>query len=152
LINHRQRRKEKSEPRPARSPTRKLVAESTARRLAAACGFAVTVSIAHFVAFEVGNVIDGVNRSFAAGGPWTVRAGLNVETIIYVAVEAFGTVKPGANADENATSKPLWSVVAVGSALVRGIVIIAVRADGGGADINFDLGLRFGGGQEEAES
>jgi hypothetical protein len=107
----------------------------------AACGFAVTVSIAHFVAFKVGNVIDRVSRPFATGGAWAVIAVLNVETIIYVSVEAFGAVKPGAHADENAASKPLWSVVAVRSALVRGIVVIAIRTDGRGTDINFDLSL-----------
>jgi hypothetical protein len=106
----------------------------------------VAVAVAHFVAFEVFDVVDGFDGVLAAGG---TRAGVSVvgmETIIDVAVETLRTVKPGADADEDAAGKPLRAVVAIRSAVVRCDVVVAVGTHGRYS--NFDgylsLGLRSG--------
>jgi hypothetical protein len=69
---------------------------------------------------------------------------VNIETVIYMAVKICVAVKPRAGADEDATGKPFRTVVAIGSAGIRGVVIVAVRAPGFGADGNGDLSLYFG--------
>ena len=77
----------------------------------------VTASIAHFVSFEVLNLVETLSRlgSVAAVWPWTGIAVLGMEMVIYVAVEVFMAMKPRARADEDAAGKPLWAVVAVGA-------------------------------------
>jgi hypothetical protein len=88
----------------------------------------VTASVAHFVSFEVGNLIETLSRlgSVATVWPGALIAVFGMETVIYVAVEALMAVKPGANANEHATAKPLRAVIAIGSAIVRRHVIVAV--------------------------
>jgi len=70
-----------------------------------------------------------------------------VEVVIDVAVEVVGTMEPGAGADEYAAREPLGTVVAVGSAVVRGNFIVAIRAIRGRTDFNRDLrrGMTTGG-------
>src|ERR1700728_4171238 len=85
-------------------------------------------SITHFIAFEVFNPVEmlvGIGF-FPTNWPRTVVAMFGMEMVIYVAVEACRAVKPRAGANEDATGKPLWAVVAVGSALIRRDVIVAV--------------------------
>ena len=114
----------------------------------------VTASIAHFVAFEVLNLIETLSRfSFLA----TSRLGavismLRMETVIYVAVEAGRAVKPRASADEDAATKPLRAVVAVGGALVGRGVIVTIGTFRRGSDFDAYLSLCFGSGSHEADS
>jgi hypothetical protein len=112
----------------------------------------VAVAVAHFVAFEVFDVVDGVDGVLAAGGMRAVVSMIRMEAIVDVAVEAFGSVKPGADADEDAAGEPLRAVVAVGSAVVGWDVVVAVGTVGSGADFDGDLGLGFGSGYGETES
>lgn len=111
--------------------------------------YGVAVAVADFVAFEMFDVVDGPDGVFAAGG---MRAGVSVvgmEMIIDVAVKTFGTVEPGADADEDAAGEPLRAVIAVGSAVVGWNVVIAIGAYRRRS--NFDgylsLGLRSGDGE-----
>ena len=89
----------------------------------------VAVSVAHFVSFEVVDLIETLSRLglIATGRPWAVIAVLRMEMVIYGAVEACRAVKPRASADEDATGKPLGAVVAVGGAIVGRDVIVTVR-------------------------
>jgi len=50
----------------------------------------VAASIAHFVSFEVGNLIETFSRFgfIATGWPWPAIAVLRMETVIYMAMEA----------------------------------------------------------------
>src|ERR1700678_571532 len=109
------------------------------------------VGVAHFVAFEVFDVVDGLDGVLAAGGNGAGVSVVRMEMIIDVAVETFGTVEPGTDADEDAAGEPLRSVVAVGGAVVGLDVVVAVGTDGG--DSNFDgylsLGLRSGYGEAD---
>lgn len=75
-------------------------------------------------------------------------AALSIETAIYVALEVVRAVKPRASASERTARKPFWAVVAVGRTRIRSVVIITIRAVGGGsnANANADLSLYFGSG------
>jgi len=113
----------------------------------------VTASIPHFIAFEVLNPIEmfiGIG-SFTTSWPGAVIAMLGMEMVIYVAVEAGRAVKPRAGANEYATGKPLRAVVAVGGAVVRRDVIVAVGTFGRDADVDLHLSLCFGSGYREAD-
>lgn len=113
----------------------------------------VTAPIAHFIAFEVLNPIEmliGIG-SFTPGWPGALIAMCGMEMVIYVAVEACRAVKPRAGANEDATGKPLRSVVAVGGAVVRRDGIVAVGTIRRNSDVDAYLSLCFGSGYREAD-
>jgi hypothetical protein len=70
---------------------------------------------------------------------WTSVAVMRIETVINVALEVVGAVEPRAGSDEHAASEPLGPVVAVWSAIVWGVIVVAVRASRFCSDINRDL-------------
>ena len=113
----------------------------------------VTVSIPHFIALEVLHLIEMLIGIGFLTTSWlgAAIAMFGMEMIIYVAVEAFWAMKPRAGANEDATRKPLRAVVAVGGALVRRDVIVAVGTFGRDADVNLYLSLCFGSGYREAD-
>jgi len=113
----------------------------------------VTAPIAHFVSFEVLNLIEMLIRVGFLTASWlgAVIAVLRMEMVIYVAVEACRAVKPRASADEDATGKPLGAVVAVGGAIVGRDVIVTVRTFRRDADVDLYLSLRFGSGHGKAD-
>jgi hypothetical protein len=61
--------------------------------------------------------------------------------------KVFRAVKPWAGTDEVTTDEPFRGVVAVGSAIIRGIIVVPVRAFGFGPDIDADLSLNLGSGR-----
>ena len=63
----------------------------------------VAAAVTHFVSFEVGDFVDALVRlrPVARMRHWAVIAMARIETVIYVAVELGGAVKPGANANED---------------------------------------------------
>jgi hypothetical protein len=105
----------------------------------------VAVPITHFVGFEVFNLIEMVVRigPLTAGWPGAGIAVFRMEVVVYVAMETFGTMEPWACADKDAAGKPLWAVVAVGSALVGRGVIVAIGTYWRDSDIHGYLSLRF---------
>ncbi len=78
---------------------------------------------------------------------------VRMETVIYMASEVVRAMKPRAGANEDAARKPFRAVVAVGGAVVRGIVIVTVRTSRCGSDVHADadLSLCFGSGYREAD-
>jgi|ERR1700677_414640 len=112
----------------------------------------MAASVAHFVCFEVGHLVEVIFRSgsLAAGWMWTVIAVVRMETVIYVAMEIGWAVEPGASADEDAADKPFRSVIAVGGAVVRRNVIIAVRTLRRDSDVHAHLSLCCGSSQHKA--
>ena len=74
----------------------------------------VAVSIAHFVCFEVGDLIETLSRlgPIATGWPWAVIAVLRMETVIYVAMEVGWAVKPRARPNEDPSYKPFRATTA----------------------------------------
>jgi hypothetical protein len=93
----------------------------------------VAASITHLVSVKV---IEGPVSAFWM---WASIAVMWIEAVINLAVKVMRTVKPGAGSDEHATSEPLGPIVAVRGAVVRGKVVIAIRANWFGSDIHRDL-------------
>jgi len=69
------------------------------------------------------------------------------------------TVEPGTSADEEAVHKPIGAVVTVGSASIRIVIVVAVRADGSGAvhwtadaDRDTHLGVRIAAKNEKQQA
>ena len=75
-----------------------------------------------------------------------------METVIYMARELLGAMKPRASANEDASGEPFRAVVACGSTIIRSDVIVTVRAVRGNADLDADLRLCVGWGSCEAET
>lgn len=65
-----------------------------------------------------------------------------VQTVIYPAVKVSWTVKPRTGTDEDASVKPLRTVIAVGCAIVRWDFVVSVRAIRRRADLHRDLSWR----------
>jgi len=111
----------------------------------------VAPSIARFVSLEVRTIVSlrrlGLFATFWRG---PVIAVLRMETVIHVALEVVGAMKPRANANENVPVKPLRTVVAGGSAAVRSRVIVTIGTIG--CYFDTDLGVCSGGGSHEAGS
>jgi hypothetical protein len=116
----------------------------------------VAATVTRLVSFEILDLV----RMPGGRGPlpalWhrTLVAMVRIETVVYVAIEVGGAVKPGPSANEDAANKPFRAVVTVGSARIGSIVKVSVRAYRRGTDIDGDLslGLSFGSGGREADS
>jgi hypothetical protein len=63
-----------------------------------------------------------------------------VEPVVNVTVEVVGAVEPRAGSDEYATAEPLGPIVSVWGAVVRGEVVVAIRAHRLWSDIDGYLG------------
>jgi hypothetical protein len=116
----------------------------------------VAASVAHFVSFEVGNLVNALSRLrfVTTVWHWAVIAMLRMEAVVYVAVKIPGSMKPRASTNEDAARKPLWAVVAIRSAVVRWDVIITVGANRRDSDANVHLSLcvRSGYGQPDSSN
>ena len=102
----------------------------------------VSVSVVHFIALEVRNLVEvicGVGLVAFIWG-WALIAMLWFEAVVYMAMEVIGTVKPRAGADEDATSEPLRAVIAIRSAGVWCVIVVAIWALRRYANVDGDLG------------
>ena len=72
--------------------------------------------------------------AFVTGGKSPVVAMVWVKMLIHMPVKMLGPVIPGTCPDKDASRKPFRAVKAVGSTIVRSVVVIAVRADRRRAD------------------
>ena len=107
-------------------PSGGSAARTGAYRLLLRCN-CVATPIPRFIALELRGGYS-LRRGFVANlGPGAVIAVLWVESVIDVALEVGGAMKPGAGTDENAAIEPFRPVVAVGNAVIRSIVIVTVR-------------------------
>jgi hypothetical protein len=68
------------------------------------------------------------------------RSVIRIEAITDVAVKVVRAVEPRASSDEHTAVEPLGPIVSIRGAVVRGVVIVAVRAHGLWPDIDGDLG------------
>ena len=68
------------------------------------------------------------SRLIAGLGHRAAIAVLRIEAVIDLAVKIVGAVKPGSRTDEDAGIKPFRAEVAVGSEVIRGVVIPPGRA------------------------
>lgn len=69
-----------------------------------------------------------------------------IKAIVDVAIKAARSVEPGAGSEKHAANKPVGAIVAVGGAIVRGVIEIPVGANRGrsNVDADGDLGWRCG--------
>lgn len=95
----------------------------------------VAVSIPRLISVEV------VERPGPALGQRTMVAVVGIKAIVDVAIKTRMAVEPGAGSKEDPTNKPVGSVVAIGSAVVRGVVEVTVGAYGFRSDIDADSNL-----------
>ena len=109
------------------------------------------VALAYFIALEVGNLIGALYWFLASGRSWAMVAFIS-EAVIYVAVEAFGSVEPWAGANEYTAAEPLGSIVAVRRAFIGWNVIVAVRTFRRYPDLDAYLSLCCGSAYQEADS
>jgi hypothetical protein len=98
----------------------------------------VTASIASLIGVEVGERV--VSARWKRSGITVV----GIPAVVDVAVKAAGTMEPWSRADEEATHEPIWSVIAIGSAVIGCVVKVAVRTNGGSSNAYCNLGRRFG--------
>ena len=85
----------------------------------------------YFIAMEALYMTDIFVRisMFVARGDVTVIAVVRIEVIIDVALEVGGPVKPGSGTDEDTPREPFGTIVAVGSALIGSVIVVAIGAD-----------------------
>jgi hypothetical protein len=103
--------------------------------MAATVTFFVTAKVFHMIQ-RVGGI-----RMIATVRERAVIAIVCIKVVINVAMEVVGSMKPRPGSNEHAARKPLGAIVAVRRAVIRRIVIISVRANGSGANINTDAHL-----------
>jgi len=107
----------------------------------------VATPIPLFISFEMSTIDTlGWLGFLATVWLWALIAVLWMETVVHVAPEFCRAMKPWASTNEDALSKPFWTVVASGSTVIGSGVIVAVGTVRGYPDVNGDLGLRFGDG------
>ena len=99
--------------------------------------------VGHVSCVETVEVVGGLMIS-AVSRIGAVIAVVRIIGVVYVTVEAVVAMEPGTCSDEDATGEPFRTIVAVGSAVVRSVVIVAIRAGWCYADANGDLGFRGG--------
>ena len=51
-----------------------------------------------------------------------------IQVVIYMAIKVFVPMKPRSSTDKHATRIPFWTIVAIGSAVIRRHFVISVRA------------------------
>ena len=69
---------------------------------------------------------------------------MRIVAVVDVAIKAVVTVEPGAGSEEHPAHKPIWPIVAVGRAIIRSIVEVAVGADWRHSNVDGNLGRRQG--------
>ena len=113
--------------------------------------YSVPMAIAHFISFEVFNVVDRPRGVLTPGWDRALVSVVGMKMIVDVAVKTLRPVKPGADANEYAAGEPLGAVVAVGSSVVGSDVIVAVRTFRRGPHFDGNLRLGFGRAYGETE-
>src|SRR5579863_2465005 len=66
---------------------------------------------------------------------------MRVIAVVDMAVEAVMSVKPGASSNKQPANKPIGPIVAVRSAVIRGIIEVPIRTHGSHSDVYADLNL-----------
>ena len=102
----------------------------------------MSAAIARFVAVEV---VEGLSAPLRER---SVIAVTRIEAVVDVAIEVGWTVEPVARSDEDSVHKPVGPIVAIGRALIRSVVKVAVGTDRLDSKTDGDLGR---GGRHEAE-
>jgi hypothetical protein len=111
------------------------------------------MAIARLVSVKVlRGTMPPLTRSVAVVRIFAVVAVIRMVMIVDMAVEVFRAAKPRAGSDEDATGKPLGTVITVSGATVRRDIIITIRTSGRYTDADADLGLCSGSARCNAET
>ena len=105
----------------------------------------VAPAVARFICREVIEALRTTLRNRS------VVAVSGIVTIVYVTIEMVMTVEPGTRADEDSARKPVRAVVPVGSAVIRRIVEVAVRANRSDTYVDGNLGRTHRGTTQECK-
>ena len=105
----------------------------------------VAPSIARFICREVIEALRTTlrNRSMVAVS--------RIVAVVHVTIEMVMTVEPGTCTDEDSARKPVRAVVPVGSAVIRRIVEVAVRANRSDTYVDGNLGRTHRGTTQECK-
>ena len=95
-----------------------------------------TAPIAHFISLELLGALRCAAGLSPTLGNGPLIAVLWIESVIDLALKVVGPMKPRTSANEDAAIKPFRTVVAVGNAVIRGVVIVTIGAIGGDSDID----------------
>jgi len=91
----------------------------------------VLIAATRFIAVKFMTVVVAVKLAMLATmGICAMVAMMRVIAIIDVAVPAMRAVEPWTCTQEDSAGEPFWTVVAIGTAVVRSVVIVSVGADG----------------------
>jgi hypothetical protein len=91
----------------------------------------VLIAATRFIAVKFMTVVVAVKLAMLATmGICAVVAMMRVIAIIDVAVPAMRAVEPWTCTQEDSAGEPFWTVVAIGTAVVRSVVVVSVGADG----------------------
>ena len=96
--------------------------------------------IVHCLAVELCAVIAGALSTLRH---WSVVPVPVVITMVNMAVEVFGAMKPRACSDKYPAVEPLRAVISVRRAVVRRNFVVSIRAGWRRADLDRNLSLRF---------
>lgn len=111
----------------------------------------IVVATTLFVAVEFMSVAIPMELTvLAVMGKFAMIAMMRVIAVIYMAVPAVRAMEPWTCSNEYAVGEPLWTVVAIGGAIVGGVVEITIRAHRRRSNMDADgyLGSRRGSGKE----
>ncbi len=84
-----------------------------------------------------------LDRMFSSRRKWPMISMAIVEVMIHVPVEMLRPMEPGSGSDENAACEPLGAIVAIGSAIVRRLLIVPIRTYRRRSDFYRNLRGRF---------
>ena len=97
----------------------------------------VASPVPRFVSLEV---VEALGAALRHGSSITV---MRIKPVVDMSVEAVRAMKPRACAQKNPANKPIRSVVAVGRAVIGGIVEVSVRTHGSRPDIYANCNLSW---------
>jgi len=106
---------------------------------------AVVGSVAHVALRIMGLIsLEVVELLCPARGHRSMVAVARIIAIVDVAIKAVGAVEPWAGSNEHPARKPIGPIVAVGRAVIRSIVEVAIGAAGFYSNADADLGRPHG--------
>jgi hypothetical protein len=103
---------------------------------------AAIVATGSYVAFPIARLVsvEVVELLFAVARQRSVVAMVRVKAVVDMAVEAMRAVKPRTGTKKHPADKPVGAIVAIGRAVIWGIVEVPVRANGSHSNADGDLG------------
>lgn len=69
---------------------------------------------------------------------------VRVIAVIYMSVPVSGTAEPGSSPKEDAIRKPVWTVIAIGSAIVGGVIEVSIGTGGGRSHVHAEAKRHLG--------